>query len=471
MKSTLMSILSFVVLCLMSCHNAASDTQTSTIDSTTTTAVTAVVTDSFPVKKIIENVACKNNSSLSYALYIPTDKTANGIIYFFDPHANGLLPLKKYQSLADAYHFILIGSNNSKNGNDFQTAENIWEAIFNDTQNRLHFDKNRVYACGFSGGAKVAGYLALHHPEIKSVIAGGAGLPDGTPASTFGFSFTGIAGKGDMNMTDLVAFNNELGKTQTSHRIILFDGKHEWCPASTMNIAFAGLDFDAMRNNTIAKNDSLINAFITGSKKRIEAAKQKSDYLQASNECILTMNMLQNLADLSSISQQYNSIISTTAYKKQWQQQQQIFAQEQDMKTEYNRQFQQGDMNYWNKVISGLEANANGTTQQAQMNQRLLAYLSLAFYSISNQLINAGQNNEAAHFVTLYKTVDPGNSEAWYFSAILNARNNNSTATYNDLSKAVVNGFNDEKRMIEQPEFEALQPPLNLASIVAKMKQ
>jgi hypothetical protein len=471
MKPALMPILSLVLFCMMSCHDPAADQQASSTAATPLNADTIAVPDTFPLKKIIENVVCKNNAAQSYALYIPSNHTANAIIYFFDPHGNGALPLKKYQLLANAYHFILVGSNNSKNGNDFQTAEDIWQSIFNDTQNRLQFDRNRIYVCGFSGGAKVAGYLALNHPDIKSVIAGGAGLPDGTPASTFHFSFTGIAGKGDMNMTDLVAFNNELGKTQTGHRIILFDGKHEWCPEATMNIAFAGLDFDAMRNKTMATNDSLIQAFTGNSKKRVAAARQKKDYLQASGECVLTMNMLNGLTDISYFNQQNQSIISHAFYKKQWQQQQQIFAREQDLKTEYNRQFQQGDEGYWNKTIAGLKTNAAGTSPQAQMNQRLLAYLSLAFYSISNQLINAGQNKEAAFFVDLYKTVDPGNSEAWYFSAIINARNNNATAVNNDLSKAVANGFNDVKRMIQQPEFATLQPPLNLAAIEAKMKQ
>ena len=38
-----------------------------------------------------------------------------------------------------------------------------------------------------------------------------------------------------------------------------------------MNIAFAGLQFDAMRNKFIAKNDSFINAYINDSKKRIDS--------------------------------------------------------------------------------------------------------------------------------------------------------------------------------------------------------
>jgi hypothetical protein len=101
----------------------------------------------------------------------------------------------------------------------------------------------------------------------------------------------------------------------------------------------------------------------------------------------------------------------------------------------------------------------------------LLAYLSLAFYSISNQLINSNQNKDAQYFVTLYTMADPTNSEAWYFSAILDARNNNATATSNDLLKAVANGFNDEKRMLQQPEFQTLQPPVSFNEIESKMKR
>jgi hypothetical protein len=104
------------------------------------------------------------------------------------------------------------------------------------------------------------------------------------------------------------------------------------------------------------------------------------------------------------------------------------------------------------------------------MNQRLLAYLSLAFYSISNQFINQNQNDGANYFVTLYKMADPGNSEAWYFSAILNARNNKTKAAHDDLLKAVAHGFHDKQRLEQQAEFQMLQPPINFEEIETKMQ-
>ena len=65
---------------------------------------------------------------------------------------------------------------------------------------------------------------------------------------------------------------------------------------------------------------------------------------------------------------------------------------------------------------------------------------------------------------------DNNNSEAWYFSAILNARNNNAKATDDDLLKAVANGFNDKNRLIQQSEFQKAGTPINLKEIESKMK-
>ncbi|HEY1200127.1 MAG TPA: hypothetical protein VGE79_04050, partial [Niastella sp.] len=208
----------------------------------------------------------------SYALYIPAkgNKTALPIVYLFDPHGSGSLPLLKYKASADSLGFILIGSNTSKNGNDLQYTEELWRILRADTRQRLNIDPQRIYTAGFSGGAKVAGYVALNHPEIKGVIAMGAGLPDGAPAGNYAFSFTAMAGEGDMNMTDLVAINAAFDKTTTRHRIMLYPAKHEWAPASIMNKALTGFVFDAMHQKLIPLNEKLISTYISHSKNQVK---------------------------------------------------------------------------------------------------------------------------------------------------------------------------------------------------------
>ena len=435
-------------------------------------AVASYLPDSFLTGKIINPVICQSDPAQSYALYIPVkgNSTALPVIYFFDPHADGALPLSKYRSLADAYGFILIGSNNSKNGNDWTTTEKIWRHLWDDTQHRLKINGHRIYTCGFSGGAKVAGYVAINDPAIQGVIANGAGLPDEVSAGDFDFSFTAIAGEGDMNLTDLLAFSKALDKTRTRHHIILFDGKHEWAPENTMGLAFAGLQFDAMRKSSIPRDGALIDRYVAKSKKRLEADYQAGQLIEASRECSLSVGFLDGLAQEAAwFQKKAASLAGDPVFQKERREQEDLLVREQNIKEEYMQHFRQDDPGYWAATIKHLQIRAAAKTADRPMNQRLLAYLSLAFYSLSNRMIDGNDNSGARHFVELYKMADPTNSEAWYFSAILYARDNQPRAAENDLLKAVGYGFRDEQRMMHQPEFIHLSARMDLPAIKSRM--
>ena len=272
-----------------------------------------------------------------------------------------------------------------------------------------------------------------------------------------------------MNMTNVVSFCNELDKTKTHHRKILFTGKHEWAPETSMNTAFEGLIFDAMHNKQIAVDNNLIKKYITESKKNINEFISQNDFIKAADECRLSINMLEGLTtDINFFEQKLSTITISDVYKRQLKYKQDLFDEEEKTKTIYQQQFENGDINYWKKTINDLTEKGKLGTDEAAMYNRLLAYLSLAFYSISNQFIHSNQNDAAEYFVTLYKMADPSNSEAWYFSAIINARKKDSKATEDDLLKAIANGFNDKIRINQQPEFQSLN--INFSSIENKMK-
>lgn len=422
--------------------------------------------------QVTERIVCAADASQSYALYIPVrgDRQPLPIIYFFDSHGIGSLPLRKYKALADTYGFILAGSNNSKNGNDWTMTEMIWTRLYNDTHKHLKINEQRIYTAGFSGGAKVASYIAIQHSQIRGVIAGGAGLPDGVSPGDFPFSFTAIAGDGDMNMTELASLDGELDRTKTRHRILYFSGIHEWAPAATMRTAFAGLDLDAMATGLLPRNAAEIAAFAAGAKQRVNGDEQTKHLVAARQECTVAMSYLGGLTGGAEwFRQQAAGLDRNTEYLKQRNARAQLLTIEENTKAEYMQHFQQGDMRYWTSTIDGLKAKVAAKTAASGMYQRLLAYLSLAFYSISNQLINGNQNEGARHFVELYKMDDPTNSEAWYFSAVLDAREGNARTTAADLLKAVDEGFNDKNRLRKQPEFQRIATSIDLARIENKM--
>jgi pimeloyl-ACP methyl ester carboxylesterase len=426
-----------------------------------------------PEDSIIRKVVCASDPSMSYALYIPSSKDTNPlpVVYFFDPHGDGLLPVKKYKSLADTFHFILAGSNNSKNGNNLDDAGNIFTAMKEDLGKRTKVNPNRIYLCGFSGGAKVATYLALHFPEIKGIIANGAGLEDITHAGDFTFSYTAIAGEGDLNMTDLAAIDNLLDKTNTRHSIIYFDGIHEWAPESTMAVGFDGWQLQAMRDKIIPPDTAFIHRFATQMKQIIDEKINRNQLIQAQQNCKLGASMLQGFQDEQNwFVQKENSIAQASLFQQQKNQRQQLLATEEKLKYEYQQQFADTNHGYWEKTIKEVKAKAKLKNAEARMYQRLQAYLSLAFYSISNQMINRDENKVAEFFVMLYKMADPTNSEAWYFSAILDARNHDAEKTTKDLEKAIALGFNDTTRLMQQPEFAKENLDIRLNDIAKQMK-
>ena len=427
------------------------------------------VSGQLPAGRIVDSVVCKADVSQSYAVYIPAGRPAVALpaVYFFDSHGVGSLPLRKYRALADAYGFILIGSNNSKNGNDWNTTETIWRRLSDDSRQRLRINGTRLYTAGFSGGAKVASFVAIQHPEIKGVVVNGAGLPDGVSAGDFPFSITAIAGEGDMNMTDLVALDGELDKTRTRHRILFFGGKHEWAPGNTMRMAFTGWQLDAMVAKLIPRDEAFINGWEAKSKEREEGNERENSLIRAWQECRLSIRLLEGLTETRWFKQKMASLEKNALYAKQRQQEQALLVTEQKMKADYVQHFQTADKAYWTNTIDGLRSRAVVATAEGAMYQRLLAYLSLAFYSISNQLINAGQNAAARHFTDLYKMDDPTNSESWYFSAILDAREGNSRAVESDLQTAVRYGFNDRRRLRQQSEFSQMK--IDLSGLESKM--
>jgi hypothetical protein len=331
-----------------------------------------------------------------------------------------------------------------------------------DLAKRTKVNPNRMYLCGFSGGAKVATYLALHFPEIKGIIANGAGLEDITHAGDFTFSYTAIAGEGDLNMTDLASIDNFLDKTNTRHSIIYFDGIHEWAPETTMATAFEGWQLEAMRDKLIPVDTLFIHRFATQMKQIIDKKMKQDQLIRAQQNCKLAAAMLQGFPDAQNwFVQKENTIAQSNLFQQQKNQRQQLLAREEKLKFDYQQQFADTDHAYWEKTIKEVKAKARLKNVEAQMYQRLQAYLSLAFYSISNQMINRDENKVAEFFVALYKMADPTNSEAWYFSAILDARKNDASQTKKDLEKAIALGFNDKKRLMQQPEFAKENIDLN----------
>lgn len=221
-------------------------------------------TSDIPKGQIVDKLVCLHDAAQSYALYLPSNYTPARkwpILYAFDPPARGKVPLERFKDAAEQYNWIVVGSNNSRNG-PLQLSVDAWNAIVKDTHERFAIDDERVYATGFSGAARAAIYLAMRCRDcIAGVIAGGTGFPAGiTPSPALHFAVFVVAGVEDFNFPEVKDLDDALAKAGMTHRIEIFDGRHEWAPSSVATRAVEWLELTAMKAGKRAHDDRLIAA-------------------------------------------------------------------------------------------------------------------------------------------------------------------------------------------------------------------
>jgi predicted esterase len=239
----------------------------------------------------IADVTCASDATQTYALYLPSAYTQSKpwpIIYLFDPAGRGRRPLDLYKDVAESYGFILAGSNNSRNFSRDQSK--AVSAIWEDTHERLALDERRSYASGFSGGARVAGAMALGSPgQVAGVIAHGAGYPSGRSGSKDDLPYFFAVGDQDFNWPEVVNIRREREEQGSPYRVHVYPGKHQWAPAAVMEEAVQYLNLKAMQAGTLAPDAAFVN-------RAFEKAKAEAVDAEARRDAITELNAYRALA-------------------------------------------------------------------------------------------------------------------------------------------------------------------------------
>jgi len=178
----------------------------------------------------------------SYESFVPSAYTAERkwpVLYCLDPGARGKVPVERFAKAAEAEGVIVVGSNKSRNGPNAPVEEAIRE-MWLGTHSRFSVDDSRVYAAGFSGGARVALSWA-RTGMLKGVIACGAGFGDEAPEKLT-FRFFASVGVDDFNYPELWHNSLALAKRGIEHRFVAFDGGHDWLPESLTREALQYMD-------------------------------------------------------------------------------------------------------------------------------------------------------------------------------------------------------------------------------------
>jgi predicted esterase len=238
--------------------------------------VSAALPQKLAAGKILERVVCSKFPEQSYALYVPSAYSGDHswpVVFAFDPGARGKIPVELMKEAAEKYGYIVLGSNNSRNG-AWKPELDAAEAMLQDAQERFSVDLKRVYFAGFSGGARVASQLAQLCKCAAGVLLSGAGFSqNSSPLRETPFPVFSAVGNLDFNYSELIPLQDKLEQAEYPHWLGIFDGIHEWAPAEVMNEAFAWFRVQAMRSKREARNDDFVAAEL---KEMVSIAEKRS---------------------------------------------------------------------------------------------------------------------------------------------------------------------------------------------------
>ena len=436
-----------------------------------------------------EKIAISGNPQYSYALYIPETthppappqtgqtpppappQTGRGgvgggvfpVIVAFDPHGNGVLPLSLYKNLAKKYGFIMVGSNDSKNGMPADQVKEIVNALILEVRTVYPVDTNRIFLLGFSGGARVAAMAAMYQTPVKGVIGCGAGFGGAEQPPRYKFDYFGMVGTADFNMSEMLQLNEPLSRAGFRHFIATFPGIHAWPPAEEMEDGFIWLTLNAMKDGVIKKDDSLISGVIKRFDHRIKQLSASRQLIAASDACLEAISFTEGFSPVEKFKLELAALEKQPAFQSQVASRLRALKKEEDEKQELMQALQGKDLNWWKGKITNYKLQmTNEKLKQERIspedtlkNRRLLAFLSLFCYMNANAAM-ARDENAAIKIIAIYEMADDTNPEPNYMRAILFARRSENEAVFAQLKIAVSKGFADRARLSGQPEFRAL---------------
>lgn len=414
--------------------------------------------EQFETGKILNHITCIVDTNESFALYLPKNYRTNQaypVIYAFDASARGSYALKKYAALAEKYSYILVGSNNSRNGLEWNEIQNTISILFKDTRQRISINQKRIYTAGFSGGARVATSAAMENPGICGVMSCAAGFPSMDKPMTNYFNYAGMVGNEDFNYNELQEVEKALGNFPMRHILLTFNGKHDWAPAEIFEEAFLFNEFNAMKDKLIPVNDSLIKKFSTDIEKKIKSlANTYEQYLEYHKLVVF----LDGLTDISEYREKMESLQKSPDYKNIAIHIEKLAAKESGLQSENMDALTKKNMDWWKVEISGLKNQSKfGDVYKKEMYKRVLSHLGLLTHMSYDNALKNNSEELAYYFLQLKELVQPEEPIVYYLYASFFARNDQIEKSLSFLDKAVNMGFDDVYRITTDANFNTLR--------------
>lgn len=271
--------------------------------------------------RVLDRVACRADGAQAYALYIPSayDPARSWpVLYVFDPGGRGREAVARFQDAAEARGVLVACSLNSRNG-PWPPIFTAMAAVWEDTHGRFRIDDHRIFAAGFSGGARAASVLPkMIGAPAAGIIACGAGLAEGQKAEDLDAgAFCAVVGAADFNYREVMDLRERLdGRPDMSLWFRVFEGAHSWPPAPVCGEALEWLELVTAKRSGETPDPELATALVARTASRAAALDAGGDAFRAVAELESAVSAFSGLADVGELRAEAARIRRSKAYDR-----------------------------------------------------------------------------------------------------------------------------------------------------------
>jgi hypothetical protein len=402
------------------------------------------------------------------------------MIYFFDPAGRGRRPIELYKDLAEKYGFVIAGSNNSRNfGSDpSQAVNSIWQ----DTHARLSLDDHRLYTSGFSGGARVAGAMALNSSgQIAGVIAHGAGYPNTHGEASDKLVYYFAVGNRDFNWPEVITDGHEREKQGLPYRVRQYSGNHQWAPLEVMDDAIRWIILKAMQSSAMPADAPFVDQQFQRIQQEAEDASKRNDALAEYEAYRSLTSDFAGLKDVSAASAKLAVLKQGPALKVALKDEQEQISEQTKIERELSpkfRAYESGnapDMNSLRIEIQQAMAGLKNQAIRAKSEERQAVY-ARAYDDMKIAGIENGQQEFQAHHFdraeACFDLMRQVTDEPWPVLLLAETRvaMGNKKQGIKDLREAVRRGLNDPEILESNKQLEGLHGDPQFQKLLAEMK-
>ncbi|MGW9684536.1 hypothetical protein [Flagellimonas sp. 2504JD1-5] len=265
-----------------------------------------------------DSILVSTTEDETFALYLPqafSQTQLSPIVFIFDPAGRGAIGIRPFISASEKYGFVLVCSNDAKNG-PYERNFEISNKLFNHIFSNFNIKENEMYLSGFSGGSRLASSIASLTNTFAGVVGCGAGFSysrEQMPAA-HQYSYVGLCGDRDMNYREMLENKAYLKLIKFNSTLITYDGEHRWPPQEQILRAFDWLQLQKIKK-TPSSLDKIIHQYKTDHA-LFGQLRKNENLLFASEQIERMLNDYKGLIDVDSLFKQADELHKSKAYKK-----------------------------------------------------------------------------------------------------------------------------------------------------------